>query len=146
MTTQTIGLLIGGGIPAVLFGLSTVFNKSSVLAGISLGFYMLSVGLAVMLVGGVLYAMEAEHIVTVKSASIALLAGLSWGGGASAITIALIHYQTPISQLVPIYNLNTLVAVMVGLVFFSEWQDVNMVKLLTGGILVVAGASLVANA
>ena len=146
MTSQSLGLLIGGGVPAILFGLSTVFNKSSVLAGISLGFYMLFVGLAVILVGAVVYTFEAESVVSIKSASIALLAGASWAGGASAITIALIYYQAPISKLVPIYNLNTLVAVIIGLIIFSEWQDTNAIKLVGGAILVIAGAGLVANA
>lgn len=146
MTSQTLGLLIGGGVPAILFGLSAVFNKTSVLTGISLGFYMLFVGLAVLVVGAFLYAFEAEHVISTKAAGIAFLAGLSWSLGASAITIALIHFQAPISKLVPIYNMNALVAVILGLIVFSEWQDTNTLKLIGGAILVFAGASLVATA
>lgn len=146
LSTQTLGLVIGGLLPAVCFGLTTVFNKASVNSGISLGYYIIFVGLAVSIAGVALYCWEAESIINTKSATWAFLAGVVWAVGAAGITMALIRYHTPISKLVPIYNFNTLVAVSIGLLVFAEWRDMNTLKLLAGAILVVLGGSLVATA
>ena len=41
--------------------------------------------------------------------------------------------------------MNTLVAVILALIVFSEWKDLHTIKLLSGSALIVAGAILVAN-
>ena len=58
----------------------------------------------------------------------------------------LLHLDGQIAQLVPLYNMNTLVAVILALIVFSEWQELQLVKLLLGTVLIVAGAIFVANA
>lgn len=50
------------------------------------------------------------------------LFGLLWAAGTGAVTFALGRYGGQISQFAPLYNMNTLVAVLVGLVVFGEWQ------------------------
>ncbi len=42
--------------------------------------------------------------------------------------------------------MNTLVAVLLALLIFSEWKDLNTVKLIAGSVLIVIGAIFVANA
>ena len=49
MTNQTIGLLIGGLLPAVFYGISGVFAKPATEAGIGIGLYIMLIGLAVKL-------------------------------------------------------------------------------------------------
>ena len=61
------------------------------------------------------------------------------------VAIAITHYKTPLSILAPLYNTNTLVAVVGSLLIFSEWRDVNVVKLLMGSILIIGGAVLVST-
>ena len=60
--------------------------------------------------------------------------------------LTIIKYGTPLSQLVPIYNINTLFAVLLALVVFSEWQNVNVSTLMIGTLMVTIGAIFVANA
>jgi hypothetical protein len=62
------------------------------------------------------------------------------------VAFTLTRYSTPISKLVPLYNMNTLVAVCIGLVAFAEWKDVQVPQLIAGSVLVVLGGTLVANA
>ena len=71
--------------------------------------------------------------------------GLTWAVAAGLVAFALSKYSTPISKLVPLYNMNTLVAVCIGLVAFAEWKDVHISKLIIGSVLVVIGGTLVAN-
>ena len=55
-------------------------------------------------------------------------------------------YSASISTLVPLYNLNTLIAVSVGLLVFAEWKTVAVPQLLFGSVLIVVGGTLVARA
>jgi hypothetical protein len=47
-----------------------------------------------------------------------------------------------VSVIVPLYNMNTLVAVGIGLVLLGEWKDVNLWRLLSGAALIVVGGVL----
>jgi uncharacterized membrane protein len=49
-------------------------------------------------------------------------------------------------SLTPLYNMNVLVTVVLGLLLFAEYRDVHVVRLLGGTILLMAGALLVAGA
>jgi uncharacterized membrane protein len=70
---------------------------------------------------------------------------VTWAIAAGLVAVALTSYGVPVARLVPLYNMNTLVAVLLALVVFSEWRDVNAVKLLVGSLLIIAGGSLVAT-
>ena len=52
MSDTQLGILVGGIIPAILFGISGICQKLSNQHGISTGAYVVSVGLGVVLVGG----------------------------------------------------------------------------------------------
>jgi hypothetical protein len=62
------------------------------------------------------------------------------------IALALGRYEARISQLVPLYNMNTLVAVGLGLTVLGEWREVNLLRLLLGAGLAVTGGILAATA
>lgn len=60
--------------------------------------------------------------------------------------MALIRYDAAVSQLAPLYNMNTLVAVLLGLLVFAEFRDVQVLRLAAGALLIVLGGWLVSGA
>ena len=145
MTNQTIGLLIGGLLPAVFYGISGVFAKPATEAGIGIGLYIMLIGLAVSLTGLLIYGFSPDNTISVRSGIFTVAVGLTWAIGAAGVAVALASYQVPVSRLVPLYNMNTLVAVLLGLVIFSEWRDVQTAKLVGGAVLIAIGGSMVAT-
>ena len=146
MTTKSLALLLGGILPALIYGGSAIFQKMSTNLGISLAAYMVATGLGITLVGVAYYLLEGSFSFSIKSSLYAGMFGMSWGIATGLVAYALLNFDVSISQLVPLYNMNTLVAVLLALMIFSEWKDVNTIKLLSGSIFIVIGAVLVANA
>ncbi len=145
MQKNTLAILLGGVVPAILFGISGVLQKTSNRAGIATGPYLIIVGVAVLLTGIAFAAVQQD--LTLNRASLAqscLLGGL-WALGTAAIACALGRYGGQISQLVPLYNMNTLVAVVAGLVILSEWRTVHLPRLLMATVLTIAGGVLAAT-
>ena len=68
------------------------------------------------------------------------------GGGIACIAIALKKYDAQISQLVPLYNMNTLFAVLIGMVAFAEWREVSLAKILISSVLIISGGVLASRA
>lgn len=144
-------LLIAGVLPAFLYGVSALFQKFSTNTGISLMPYLIAVGVGVALAGvliGLFSIQGGWQAVnySLKGFLYANLFGLLWGLASGLVAFGLIHYRVPISQLVPLYNMNTLVAVLLALLVFSEWRDLQAIKLIGGAVLVVLGGILVATA
>lgn len=146
MSTKTTALLIGGFLPALIYGGSAIFQKLSANSGISISVYLVAVGIGVMVAGVGFYLFDNTTVFSLKAGSYAGLFGLTWGIASGLVAYALLNFSVPISQLVPLYNMNTLVAVLLALLIFSEWKDLNTIKLLTGSVLIVIGAIFVANA
>ena len=146
MTAKTSALLIGGFLPALIYGGSALFQKLSTNLGISISAYLVVVGLGVSIAGLGFYFFDNTVSFTVKASGYAGIFGITWGIATGLVAYSLLHFNVPISQLVPLYNMNTLVAVLLALVIFSEWQELNVIKLLLGTVLIVVGAILVANA
>lgn len=147
MTGHAQGILIGGLLPALFFGLSGVLAKAATQGNaIGLGLYLILVGLAAALVGLLFYLVGPGETVALRSGVYASLVGATWGIAAGLVAFALLRYRIPIAALVPLYNMNTLVAVVIGLVWFAEWKEVNAVKLVIGSLCIVVGGSLVATA
>lgn len=146
MTSKTTALLLGGFLPAFIYGGSAIFQKMSTALGISLSAYLVATGLGVALVGVAVYFIQDSFAFTPRSGIYAAIFGLTWGLASAFVAYTLLNYKVPISQLVPLYNMNTLVAVLLALVIFSEWRDIHSIKLISGTVLIFAGAVLVANA
>lgn len=146
MSTKTTALLIGGFLPALIYGGSAIFQKLSANSGISISVYLVAVGIGVMVAGVGFYLFDNTTVFSLKAGSYAGLFGLTWGIASGLVAYALLNFSVPISQLVPLYNMNTLVAVLLALLIFSEWKDLNTIKLITGSVLIVIGAIFVANA
>lgn len=146
MSTQTWGLVIGGLLPALLFGFSNVFAKAANSAGIGLGLYIISIGASVAVVGILIYLLQPDNTFSLKALLHTAGVGLSWAIGSACIAYALVKHSARISTLVPLFNMNSLVAVLLGLWLFAEWKDVNALKLLAGAVLIAVGGTLVASA
>ena len=145
MKHHMLSLLLGGLLPAVLFGVSGVMQKACARAGIGTGPYLAITGMAVLTVGGLLTLVENDMTVSRRSAAYTAVFGALWATGVGCIAIALRQYGGQISQLVPLYNMNTLVAVFIGLVILSEWREVQWGRLLLASLLMVSGGILAAT-
>ncbi|OGB99182.1 hypothetical protein A2V82_10610 [candidate division KSB1 bacterium RBG_16_48_16] len=145
MSKNMLGILFGGFIPALCYGLAGVLQKSSTQSGISLPLYILATGTGVVFVGVILVIFTPERIISFESGGYAMAIGLFWGLGMTLVAVALSKYHAPVSKLAPLYNMNTLVTVVLGLIIFSEFKEVNTVRLLIGALLIVIGGTLVAN-
>ena len=78
-----------------------------------------------------------------KSSGLALIAGIIWSVGFLAIAIA-ISQKADIARLAPIYNTNTLIAVLLGIIFLKEIPDASSIfRIIGGAVLIVVGAVLV---
>lgn len=145
MSQTQLGILVGGLLPALLFGIAGICQKFSNQHGISTGAYVVSVGIGVVLVGVALCAWNTSQTMNMKSVVPAVIMGVTWGLGVVLVAVAITNYKTPLSVLAPLYNMNTLVAVVGALFIFSEWKDVNTVKLIIGSIMIIGGGVLVST-
>ncbi|MCO5247247.1 MAG: hypothetical protein M9927_26065, partial [Anaerolineae bacterium] len=116
MSARVIAILLGGVLPALLLGLTGVFQKLSTNARIGTGPFLIGVGITTAIVGGGFMLLERDATIGQKSALYTVLFGLVWAIAIGCIAIALRRFDGQISQLVPLYNMNTLVAVLIGLV------------------------------
>lgn len=147
MSSHTLGLLIGGIIPAVVFSFSNLAMKGGVQEGISLPYYLMVVGIAVLCMGVLALFFHGGHSqFSAKSGLLAFGAGATWALGVFCVTYAIHHYGAPIGVLAPLFNLNSLITVLLALWVFSEWQQVKVPQLLIGSVLIVAGGVIVAKA
>ncbi len=146
MSARVIAILLGGVLPALLLGMTGVLQKLSTNARIGTGPFLIGVGVTTAIVGGVFMVLERDATIGQKSALYTILFGLVWATAIGCIAIALRRFDGQISQLVPLYNMNTLVAVLIGLVILGEWQTVDPRKLAVAAILIVIGGVLAARA
>lgn len=146
MESRLTPLVIGGLIPAVLYGVAGVFQKWSAREGGSAPMYLIGFGLATVLSGLVFRAVLGESAAPPRSIVAALLGGGSFGVGAGLVSVALIRHDAALSQLAPLYNMNTLVAVLLGLLVFAEFRELQVMRLAAGTALIVLGGWLVSGA
>lgn len=146
MSSELKGILIGGALPAVFYGVTGILQKLSARADGGAGMYLIFLGVGTVIVGLVFHFVLPEPPISLRPASFALAAGVAFALGAGLISYALIKHQAAISQLTPLYNMNVLITVVVGLVAFAEYRDTHVARLLLGSVLVVVGGLLVAGA
>jgi len=146
MSSELKGILIGGLLPAFLYGVTGILQKMSARAEGGAGMYLIFLGLGTVIVGVVFHLLLPEPPISIRPASFALIAGLSFSLGAGLISVALINYEAAISQLTPLYNMNVLITVVLGLLIFAEYRDMHALRLLMGTLLLISGGILVASA
>ena len=145
MKPETIGLIIGGVVPAFAFGISNVFMKASTKGGISVAPYLLISALALLTVAIILFVFTKGNSVSFQSGAYAFVATFIWGLAIASATIALSSYGVSLSRIVPIFNMNTLISVFLALWVFAEWKQVKVPQLLIGTLLIMAGGIMVAK-
>lgn len=146
MSPQVWGLIIGGVIPAICLGLFSIFQKMSTRVGSGPGVFLMIVSIAVFLTGLATYFISGEKLPAIRGFLWAGVCGFLWALGFGCITYALLRFDIPMSKLSPLFNSNTLVAVVLSLWVFAEWQSVSVPKVIVGTVLIVAGAIVVSNA
>jgi hypothetical protein len=141
-----LSLIVGGLVPALFYGVAGVLQKANVRAGGTVATYLMGFGLATFLGGLIFQQILGEGSSTPRAWLFAGIAGLSFAAGAGLISLAIIRYQASIAQLSPLYNMNVLVAVGMGLLVFAEFTDLNVPRLLIGTITIILGGWLVSGA
>ncbi len=146
MDHKIIAIVLGGVLPALMLGIASIFQKGSASGGIGTGPFLIGVGITTVIVGSIFLFVEKQVAITGQNAAFTLLYGLLWATATGFVAIALSRYGGQISQLVPLVNMNTLAAVVLGLIIFAEWRNVDPWKLLAAAVLIVAGGVLAARA
>lgn len=140
-----MGIVVGGLLPAVGYALFAIWTKFGTEAGIGTGPFLILVGIACAAVGGI-FSWLLPFTWNARSVTYSLAAGAVWAAGSGFVALALTRYGIPVSKLNPLYNTNTLITVVLGLVIFSEWKQVDTKQLLLGSVLILAGSLLVSRA
>lgn len=146
MPPKLVGLLVGGLLPALFYGISGIFAKSSANAGMSIGGHLIFIGISISGIGLLLNLLEPGTIPSSVAVASSSLQGLSWALGTACVVLGLLRYQIPLSKLAPLYNMNTLVTAGLALIIFTEWRQVNPGQLLLGTGLIIVGGLLVSGA
>lgn len=145
MNNQTIGMIIGGFVPAILFGLAGLVQKTAQRTGISMSWYIVLISIGVFTAGVPLLFTEQAKQLSFKGGALSILIGLFWALGMISVATAISKYGVPVSKLAPLYNMNTLIAVVLGLLIYAEWKSLNLIPLLTGAFFIVVGGILVSR-
>jgi transporter family protein len=146
VASNLLGLIIGGVLPAILYGVSAIFAKFSANAGVPVGWHLFWVGLAVSATGVLLQlflpgAMPSRFVIASSS-----MQGALWGLGTGFVVLGILKFQAPLAKLTPLYNMNTLITVGLALFIFAEWQQARPLHLILGAILIVIGGIIVSRA
>lgn len=146
METKVAPLIIGGIVPAIFYGLAGFLQKWSAREAGSASSYLIGFGAATVIAGVVFRALLSETASSGRSFLISLLAGLVFALGAGLISMTLLRYDAAVSQLSPLYNMNVLITVALGLLLFKEFRDIQAARVLLGTALVLVGGWLVSSA
>ena len=136
--------IVYGLVAAVFFALNTIIYKAAQQKGNFSPYYgiaMFSIG--IIIVAGIFFFIRPSFEFDWKSSGLAIIAGAVWAIGMIAVAIA-ISKKADVARLAPIYNINTILAVLMGIVFLKEIPDASqMIRVIGGAVLIVIGAILV---
>ncbi len=145
MNSNYIGMILGGIIPAIIFGLGGIFVKASNQQGISFNYFTLLSGIGVIVISILSFIVFEEKSINIKSGLNAFLVGSTWACGVLLVAMALTKYNTPMSIIAPLNGTACLFTVLLALFIFSEWKEINAIRLFIGTVLIIAGAMLVST-
>ena len=136
--------IIYGLVASLCFAVQTVLYKFAFQKGSSTPYYasfIFAIGIIVTFAVFMLFNQEFKF--EWKSGSLLLVSGIIWAVGFLAVAIA-IAQKADIARLAPIYNTNTLLAVILGIIFLKELPDKSqMFRVISGAVLIVIGSILV---
>jgi transporter family protein len=152
MSKSTLALLIGGVVPACLWGIAAIFQKMSAQHDLAPGPFLAAFGITITL-SGVVFAVVQRGSAGLSwsgaswtGVRYALAAGLFYAVAAGLISFTLLRFGSPISRLAPILGCNVLITVLLGAFLLGESANLNVWKLVGGTIVVLAGLTLVTAA
>ena len=136
--------IIYGLIAAVFFALNTIIYKVAQQKGnFSPQYGILMFGIGITLVSVAFFFLNPSFEFEWRYSSLAIIAGGVWAVGMIMVAIAL-SQKADVARLAPIYNINTILAVLMGIVFLKEIPDASqMIRVIAGAVLIVIGAILV---
>jgi uncharacterized membrane protein len=148
MNNNISGIILGGLIPAFLYGFSAITMKAGAGHQISTSNYLMIIGIVIFLIGLLVKPILSTQSESLNSTAIifSVSSGLLWALGTTLVSYSIVRFSTPIAILTPLYNMNTLVAVLGGIIIFSEWKTINSVPVFIGTILIVCGGILLSKA
>jgi len=140
-----LGLIVGGVLPALLLGFAGIFQKLATNYSMGTGPFLMVTGLITCLVGGMYTLLERDFNMGRNGTIMTISFGLLWSMSTGLILVAMRKFGSPISQLAPLYNMNTLVAVIIGLALLAEWRTVHPARILLAATFIIAGGLLAAK-
>lgn len=147
MSTPGFALLVGGVVPACLWGIAAIFQKVSTQHGLAPGPFLAAFGATIM-ISGVAFAVVQRSTGDPSWAGIryAMAAGFFYAVAAGLISFTLLRFGSPISRLAPILGCNVLITVLLGAFLLGEAQALNVWRLMGGTLAVLLGLALVTTA
>lgn len=139
-------IILGGLLPAMLWGMTAVFQKLSAAANLGPGRYLVVFGATIWLGGLVSTLLFREPGFTLGGTAFAGLAGICFTLGTGLLSFALWKLGMPISRAAPLLAANVLVPVLVGITYLGEGSEMDPIRLLIGTSLVLAGSIFVISA
>jgi uncharacterized membrane protein len=146
MTMTLPPLVIGGIVPAVLLGLTTVLTRFSMGGGISIPIFLAAVGSTVAMVGGATALVTGQVETGGRAMGFAIAMGLSWAGAIACISYGFSVLKLPVTVIAPLTNSNALVAAVLGITLLGEWRTLNLPLAFAGTLCICGGATLVSLA
>jgi uncharacterized membrane protein len=134
-----------GLIASLCFGVNTVIYKLALSKqGVSPYQGLLFLGLGIFLVTVVVFVIsKPQFMFNGVSIGLAIASGILWCIGMLAVTLAL-SKGADVSRLAPLYNTNTMIAVLLGLLLLKEIPTLSaMIRLVFGSLLIVIGAIII---
>ena len=136
--------IVYGIIAAFCFGVQTIIYKYAIQKWNLLPYYssfIFSIG--ILLIIGLFLLFNPGSKFEWESSSLLVISGIIWGLGFLAVAVA-IAQKADVARLAPIYNTNTLIAVIMGIIFLKEIPDASQIfRIIAGAVLIVIGAVLV---
>jgi uncharacterized membrane protein len=139
-------ILVGGVFPAILWGVTAIFQKQTAVASTGSAVYLIAFGTTCAVTGLIAAILWRPAPWTPEGLALAAIAGGCFAVATGLISFALFAYGVPVSKLAPIWSCNVLVTLAIGALFLGEAAEVDIVRLAAGTILIIAGALLVSNA
>lgn len=148
MNQNTVGIIVGGLLPSLFYGFSTITMKAGAKYNISTSAYMMIIGITIFVVGLISTQLieSSESSLNTSAITLTIVSGVLWALGTTLVNYSIVKFDTPIAILTPLYNTNTLVAVLGGMILFAEWKVVSAAPVLIGTTLVVLGGIFLAKA
>jgi len=138
--------LIYAILASLSWGTYIVVNKIAISKGMNPYFalVLMAIGIAGLFVA--VFFINRPSVETDQTSLIlAILAGALWALGQVFAILALVN-NAPVSKLAPIYNTNTLVVVILGIILLKELPNAESItKVIIGAILIVVGGILVSG-